>query len=277
MQPYDQERHFHRRMHRYDLLRAVVAGVLIALCIIVSAYVGLSAGLWIGMGAFFLFGAFLAFTHKKMQNPVTEKLTVPALQKAFDQPCLLPAVQPPKEEIALFFPTGVKTKWTNQLTASWNGLSFTFANVLVKDQARRTPVFHGQWLVIRTDWSFPGRVAVKERDVRLTEAALPPNTQLPAVNNEFLRAYQVDTDSPVKAAAILANPLMQALLMQCPCTHLLVEDATVHLAIPSDEPFFALTGLEETSAQVQLNNQRQIDMIHAWLDSILSIDLPDPE
>lgn len=273
MQSYDRERIFRRVMRRTDVLRAVAVGVLLGVCVIVSAYVSLSAGLFAGIGALLLLTAFWSYTRQKRQRPIADKLTLPALSHAFEQPVYTLPAALPAEEAALLFPGCRRVRCRDQLTASRQGLSFTFANALITGPDRR-PLFHGQWLTIHTDWQLPGTILLREHLPEDAPETADPLQTLPAVDSAFLRACHVETDAPQKAACVLACPLLRAMLLRYPGTRLHISGATVRLAIPSDELYFELTGLEESAAQVAEAQQRHIAAIQAWLDAVLAVEMP---
>lgn len=275
MQGDEMNRLLRRTMRRTDIFRAVALGVALAACILVSAYVNLSAGLMLGIGAFLLLGALWSYTHKRRQQPIAERVTTPALREAFEQPAYsLPAALP-ENEIAKLFPDARRIRSRDQVCAAWHGMPFTFANLVVRGRKRREQTtFHGQWLAVRTDWQLPGRVLIRPHTAE-DEVAPDSQSALPAVDSALLRMYRVETDNREKAACLLACPLLAALLSANPGTHLLAEDASVYLAIPSEEAFFELSGLEESIAQVNDANARQIAALQAWLDGLLAVEMPE--
>ena len=272
MQGNEMERLFLRSMRKTDILRAVVAGCLAAICIIVSAYVSLAAGLWTGVAAFIALGAFWNYSHRRRQKPITDQITLPALSAAFEQTARPLPGKLPQAEQSLLFPGNYAAKCSNMVSAVWQGMTFTFANVFMREGRRS--VFHGQWLVVRTDWAMKGRVFLREhRDTDVTAKA-DPDAKLPMADSALLRRYHVETDIPNAAAAILSSSLLRSLLVANEGTRLLVEDGVVHLAIPSDYPFFEMTGLEENLLQVNSETQQQIAAIQSWLDGILAVEFP---
>lgn len=275
MQSNDLERVWRRTVRRTDMIRAVVIGVLLAVCVIVSAYISLPAGLFTAIGAIFLLAYFWSYTRRRRQQPIAEYITHPALAQAFDRPVFsLPAASPAADPAVLFRGEG-KLRCRDMITASWHDLPFTFANLVVHGAKRGTVAFRGQWLRVQADWTLPGTVEVRPNrpDDAVQENASTGN--LPALDNAFLRAYHVDTDAPRKAAAVLSCPLIQAMLMHAPGTRLRIDGATVDLAMPSDDPFFQMTGLEENVAQVTGATEQQIAVLQSWLDAIMAVELPE--
>ena len=272
MQGNEMEQLFLRSMRRTDILRAVVAGCLAGICIIVSAYVSLSAGLWTGIAAFIALGAFWNYSHRRRQKPITDQIMLPALSAAFEQTTRPLPGKLPQAEQALLFPGDYTAKCSNMVSAVWQGMAFTFANVFMR-QGRRG-VFHGQWLVVRTDWAMEGRLYLREHREDDVPVQADHESKLPVADSALLRSYHVETDSPNAAAAILSSSLLHSLLTANEGTHMLVEDGVVHLAIPSDYPFFEMTGLEESVLQVNDETQRQIAAIQSWLDGILAVEFP---
>lgn len=274
MQHNEMEQLLRVTMRRTDILRAVLVGLLAGICIVVSAYVSLAAGLWAAVGAFILLMAFWSFTHQRRQKPIADRVTAPALAQAFEKTVYTLPGRLPQAEQRLLFPDSYTARCSDLVAAVWQGMSFTFANVVMREQRKARPVFHGQWLVIRTDWDMHGRVLVRGLDGDKPIAA-DMDSVLPAVDSDFRRMYKVETDVPNMAAIILSGALLRSLLMAHEGTRLLVENGVVHLAIPSDQPFFQLTGLEENITQVQNETQQQISAIQAWLDGILAVEMPE--
>lgn len=275
MQDNELERLLRRTMRRTDILRAVFLGVMMGMCVVVSAYVSLAAGLWTGIAAMILLGAFWSYTRRQRQRPIAQRVTAPALTQAFERPAYSLPGRLPREERELLFPGQYAARCRDLISAQWQGLPFTFANVTIRSPRTPKPVFQGQWLVVHTDWQMQGRVSVRERRAdEYTTAQEDNRTVLPAVDSELKRSYVIDADTPGEAAALLGAELMRALLLGNPGTRLLAQDGIVHLAIPSEGDFFELTGLEEEIAQVSGATQQHIAAIQAWLDGILSVDLP---
>lgn len=272
MQSSEMERLFQRSMRRTDILRAVVAGCLAGVCIIVSAYVSLAAGLWTGIAAFIALAAFWNYSHRRRQKPITDQITLPALSAAFEQTARpLPSKLPQAEQV-LLFPGNYSAKCSNMVSAAWQGMTFTFANVFMREGRRS--VFHGQWLVVRTDWNMKGRIYLREHREDDVPVKIESESKLPVADSALLRRYHVETDSPNAATAILSSSLLHSLLTANEGTRMLIEDGVVHLAIPSDFPFFEMTGLEESVLQVKNDTQLQIAAIQAWLDGILAVEFP---
>lgn len=276
MQRDEMEQMLRETMRRTDILRAVLAGLMAGICIVVSAYVSLAAGLWVAMGAFIALAAFWNYTRRRRQKPIADCVTAPALSEAFEQTVYTLPGRLPQAEQGLLFPGSYTARCSDLVAAVWQGMSFTFANVIMREQRKARPVFHGQWLVIRTDWDMKGRVLVHSRSLDEDgTVAADESSVLPAVDSDFRRMYEVETDAPKTAAAILSGALLRSLLMANEGTRLLAENGVVHIAIPSDQPFFQLNGLEESITQVQNETQRQISFIQAWLDGILAVEMPE--
>ena len=262
-------------MRRTDVLRAILLGLLLGVCIVVSAFVSLSAGLLTGIGAFFALAAFWGYTRRRRQAPVTAGVTRPALDAAFDQPVYLLPERMPQSQLQLLFPDASSARLRDLVSASWQGLRFTFANMVLRDGRHGRALFRGQWLAVQTDWPMKGRIVLREHlpsDPLCVDGAV--SSSLPMADPELLHAYRVETDVPSAAAAILSTRLLRSLLLASPGARMTILDGKVHLALPSDRPFFQLTGLEESIDQVNSDTQRQIAVIQTWLDSLLAVEYP---
>lgn len=257
-------------IRRTELIRALLIGVLAAGCLLTAAYVNLATGLWLAILSFTVTLLFWQLTERKQQEPIAEQVTIPELNQAFERMSYALRGSLPEEEITALYPEGCEVHCSDRVDGQWRGLPFTFANVEIFGMTG-SPMFHGQWLIVRAGWPDCIRVSIREKD-GWAEKDASGTESLSIVDQEMESRYQIESERAGDAAAILTEERLRSLLLSAEGIRLMVENGVLHLAMPSEDAFFAVSGMEQSAEEVMENTRSDIGVICSWLDRILNIE-----